>query len=148
MNLKGELVGINSDIATQNGGFIGSGFVIPVNLVKKFMSGIIETGKLTRGRLWVDIQNILAKLATAMKLDVAKVVILNKLIEDSPTGMVSITEESVILQLNGKDIDNGVKRTMLVASHSSKSDLAEKILRKGKPMDLTIKLGELTANVQ
>lgn len=148
VNLNGELVGINTAIATQTGGFMGIGFAIPVNLAKKIMGDIVESGKVTRGWLGVYIQNITPDLAKAMKLDVAKGVIVSKVQENSPAAKAGIKEEDVILKFNGKDIDNTVELSTLVASNSPKSDIDLKILRNGKPMDVTVKLGELTADVQ
>ena len=83
-----------------------------------------------------------------MKLDVAKGVIVSKVEENSPAAKAGIKEEDVILKFNGKDIDNTVELSTLVASNSPKSDIDLKILRNGKPMDVTVKLGELTADVQ
>ncbi|MDZ7342873.1 MAG: DegQ family serine endoprotease [candidate division KSB1 bacterium] len=148
VNLNGELIGINTAIATQTGGFMGIGFAIPVNLAKKIMGDIVETGKVTRGWLGVYIQNITPDLAKAMKLDVAKGVIVSKVEENSPADKAGIKEEDVILKLNGKDIDNTVELSTLVASTSPKSEIDLKILRNGKPMDVKVRLGELTANVQ
>lgn len=148
VNLNGELIGINTAIATQTGGFMGIGFAIPVNLAKKIMGDIVETGKVTRGWLGVYIQNITPDLAKALKLNVARGVIVSKVEENSPAAKAGIKEEDVILKLNGKDIDNTVELSTLVASTSPKSDIDLTILRNGKPMDVTVKLGELTANVQ
>jgi serine protease Do len=148
VNVNGELVGINSAIATQTGGFMGIGFAIPVNLAKKIMDDIIRTGKVTRGWLGVYIQNITPDLAKAMKLDVAKGVLVSKIEENSPAGKAGIKEEDVILQFNGKDISNSVELSTFVASTSPNSDVDLKILRNGKKMDVTVKLGELTPQVQ
>lgn len=148
VNLNGELIGINTAIATQTGGFMGIGFAIPVNLAKKIMGDIVETGKVTRGWLGVYIQNITPDLAKAMKLDVAKGVIVSKVEENSPADKAGIKEEDVILKFNGKDIDNTVELSTLVASTSPKSDIDLKILRNGKPMDVKVRLGELNANGQ
>jgi serine protease Do len=148
VNLNDELIGINTAIATQTGGFMGIGFAIPVNLAKKVMGDIIETGKVTRGWLGVYIQNITPDLAKAMKLDVAKGVLVSKVEENSPAAKAGIKEEDVILKFNGKDINNSVELSTLVASTSPNSEVDLKILRNGRTMDITVKLGELTAKVQ
>ncbi len=148
VNLDGELVGINSAIATQNGGFMGIGFAIPVNLAKKVVNDINATGKVVRGWLGVSIQNVTPELAKAMDLNVSKGVIVSKVQKDSPAEKAGLKEEDVIVQFNGKDLSNSVELSTWVASRSPESNIDLKVLRDGKPMNVTVKLGELTSQVQ
>ena len=144
VNLKGELIGINSAIATQTGGFMGIGFAIPTNLAKKVTSDIIEKGKVIRGWLGVYIQDITPEIAKAMKLKVAKGVIVSKVQKDSPAEKAGLKEEDVILSFNGQKIDNSVELSTRVAGTSPETNVNLEILRDGNEKSISLKLGELT----
>lgn len=148
VNLQGELVGINSAIATQTGGFMGIGFAVPVNLAKKVMSDIIEKGKVVRGWLGVYIQNITPELAKAMKLKTAKGVIVSKVQKGSPAEKAGLKEEDVILRLNGKEVHNSSELSTWVSSTSPKTTITLEVLRNDKVQTVHVKLGELSPSVQ
>ncbi|NIA29069.1 MAG: Do family serine endopeptidase [Actinobacteria bacterium] len=148
VNLKGELVGINSAIATQTGGFIGIGFAVPVNLAKKVMDDIIEKGKVVRGWLGVYIQSITPELAKAMKLKTAKGVIISKVQKDSPAEKAGLKEEDVILRLNGKEVHNSTELSTWISSIDPKTTITLEVLRDGKVQTVPVKLGELSPSVQ
>lgn len=144
VNLRGELIGINSAIATQTGGFMGIGFAIPTNLAQKVTKDIIEKGKVIRGWLGVYIQDITPEIAKAMKLKVAKGVIVSKVQKDSPAEKAGLKEEDVILSYNGQKIDNSVELSTRVAGTSPDANVKLEILRDGNEKDISVKLGELT----
>jgi len=144
VNLYGELIGINSAIATQTGGFMGIGFAIPVNLAQKVTKDIIEKGKVIRGWLGVYIQNITPEIAKALKLKVAKGVIVSKVQEDSPAEKAGLKEEDVILSYNGQKIDNSVELSTRVAGTSPGTDVKLKVLRNGDEKNIKVELGELS----
>lgn len=144
VNLRGELIGINSAIATQTGGFMGIGFAIPTNLAQKVTKDIIEKGKVIRGWLGVYIQDITPEIAKAMKLKVAKGVIVSKVQKDSPAEKAGLKEEDVILSYNDQKIDNSVELSTRVAGTSPGVNVKLEILRDDNEKDITVKLGELT----
>ena len=148
VDLNGELIGINSAIVSKSGGFMGIGFAIPVNLAKNVMGDIIKTGKVTRGWLGVYIQDITPELAKALKLETPTGVIVSKVQDGSPASKAGLKAEDVILQVNGKKVDNKVELSTQIASISPGSRVNLKILRNGKAMDVTVKLGELTPQVE
>ncbi len=148
VNLKGELLGVNSAIATQTGGFMGIGFAVPVNLAKKVMGDIIEKGKVVRGWLGVYIQNITPELANAMKLKTAKGVIVSKVQKGSPAEKAGLKEEDVILRLNGKEVNNSTGLSTWISSISPKTTITLEVLRDGKLQTIPVKLGELSPGVQ
>jgi serine protease Do len=143
VNVEGELVGINSAIATQTGGNMGIGFAIPSNLAKTIMNDIIKTGKVIRGWLGVYIQNVTPEIAQAMKLSSPQGVIISKVQENSPAQKAGLKPEDVILQFNGKDVTSTVELSTWVASTSPGTTVTLKILRNDKPMDVKVKLEEL-----
>lgn len=144
VNLKGELIGINSAIATRTGGFMGIGFAIPTNLAKKVTSDIIEKGKVIRGWLGVYIQNITPEIAKAMKLKVSKGVIVSKVQDGSPADKAGVKEEDVVLSFNGQKVDNTVELSTRVAGTSPGTNVNLQILRDGNEKSVSVKLGELT----
>lgn len=148
VNLKGELVGINSAIATQTGGFMGIGFAIPVNLAKKVMGDIIEKGKVVRGWLGVRIQNVTSDLSKAMKLKTAKGVIISSVEKDSPAEKAGLKEEDVILRYNGKEVHNTTELSTWVSGTSPDTKVTLEVIRDGKIKSIDVKLGELNPQTQ
>jgi serine protease Do len=144
VNLHGQLIGINAAIATQNGGFMGIGFAIPVNLAKKVMTDILDKGKVIRGWLGVYIQTITPDIAKALNLDRAKGVIISKVQKDSPAEKAGLKNEDVVLKFNGKEVDNSTELSTWVAGSSPDANIDLTIMRDGKTKDVKVKLGELT----
>ena len=148
VDLQGNLVGINTAIASQTGGFMGIGFAIPVNLAGKVMKDIIENGKVIRGWLGVYIQNITPELAKALKLNSTRGVLVSKIQEDSPAEQAGIKAEDVILAYNGRTLSNSTELSTLVASTSPETKVTFTILRDGNEQNITVKLGELDVQKQ
>ncbi len=148
VNLHSQLIGINAAIATQNGGFMGIGFAIPVNLAKKVMTDILEKGKVERGWLGVYIQTITPEIAKAFNLKRAKGVIISKVQKDSPAEKYGLKDEDVVLRFNGKEVDNSTELSTWIAGSSPDAKIVLTILRNGKTKDIEVKLGELTPDKQ
>ena len=143
VDLEGKLIGINSAIVSQSGGFQGIGFAIPVNLARKIMDEIITNGKVIRGWLGVYIQNITPELAKALNLNSTKGVLVSKVQKDSPAEKAGLKEEDVILTFNGKSLNNASELSTWVASSSPGQDITLQVLRDGKEMNIKVNLGEL-----
>ena len=148
VNLHGELIGINSAIATQTGGNQGIGFAIPVNLATKVMNDIVEHGTVIRGWLGVYIQNITPEIAAAMKLKTTNGVIVSQVLKDSPAEKAGLQQEDVIQSMNGQPLANSVELSTRIASDSPGSDVVLGILRNGKMLDVTVTLGKLNPKAQ
>lgn len=148
VDLDGELIGINTAIATRTGGNMGIGFAIPVNLAKKVMSDIIEKGSVERGWLGVHIQSLSADLAQAFDLDSPKGVVVTQVQKDSPAQHAGLKEEDVIIGFNGKDIHNSVELSTLVAGSSPGSEATLVVIRDGKRIEIDVKLETLNPKAQ
>ncbi len=148
VDLRGNLIGINSAIVSQSGGFQGIGFAIPVNLARKVMNDIINNGKVVRGWLGVYIQNITPDLAKALDLKSTKGVLVGKVEKDSPAERAGLAEEDVILAFNGKDLDNATELSTWVASSSPSERIDLKILHDGNEKMVEVELGELNEEKQ
>ncbi len=106
VNLKGELIGINSAIATSTGGYSGYSFAIPVSLVKKIMDDLLQFGEVQRGLLGVQISNVTAALAEDQGLDVVQGVFVSRVNEGSAAEKSGIERGDVITQVNGHGVNS------------------------------------------
>jgi len=142
INLKGELVGINTAIASQTGGYMGIGFAIPSNMAKSVTDDLVAEGKVTRGWLGVTISNLDKDMADAMGLDSKKGALVNEVMEDSPAGKAGIQHGDVITKVDGQAVDssNRLMNTIAIIEPGEKTDLT--VYRDGKERTVTVKLGE------
>ncbi len=147
VNLRGELVGINTAIASRNGGFMGIGFAIPSNLANKVMTDILEKGRVVRGWLGVYIQDINTELANALGLSAPTGVLISGVQEDSPAKKAGLKAEDVVLKFNDRQVKNSAELRTLVASAGPDTKIKLGILRDGKDKEIEVKLGELTEEV-
>jgi serine protease Do len=106
VNLKGELIGINSAIATATGGYSGYSFAIPVSLVKKIMDDLLQFGQVQRGLLGVQIADVTATLAEARELDVVQGVFVSRVNEGSAAEKSGIERGDVITQINDHNVSS------------------------------------------
>lgn len=143
INLDGELIGINTAIATRTGGFQGIGFAVPVNMAKSVMESIIKYGKVVRGWLGVYIQDVNENLAKAMKLKVKEGVLVADVSKDSPADKAGLKDGDVIIKLNGKKVKNSTQLRNDIASTRPGTKVKLTILRDGKEKEVTVELGKL-----
>ncbi|KEZ77365.1 DegQ family serine endoprotease [Salinisphaera hydrothermalis] len=132
LNLKGQLVGINSEILSQSGGNIGIGFAIPSNLVKTVYQQLIKYGKVKRGMLGVVGQNLTPDLAKAFGLNIDQGVVIAQVMPDSPAAKAGIKQRDVITAVNGKEIDNFSDLQNAIGLRSPGDKVTIDLLRDGK----------------
>jgi len=106
VNLRGELIGINSAIATATGGYAGYSFAIPTSLVKKIMDDLLEYGQVQRGLLGVQIVDVSAAMAEELKLDVVQGVFVNMVNEGSAARQAGIERGDVITGINDHPVNS------------------------------------------
>ena len=147
VNLKGELVGINTAIASKNGGFMGIGFAIPSNLAQKVMSDILEKGRVMRGWLGVYIQDINSDLAKGLDLSSPTGVLISGVQENSPAEKAGLKAEDIVLKFNDRQVKSSAELRTWVASAGPGSEVKLGILRDGKEKEIGVTLGELTDEV-
>ena len=131
INTVGELIGINSQIMSTTGGFIGIGFAIPSDMAKNVMDQLIRGGKVTRGHLGVGIQPLTADLASSLGLKDAHGVLLNSIEPGGPADKAGIHQGDVIVALNGQPVVDPNAFRNKIASTTPGSDVTLQILRDG-----------------
>jgi serine protease Do len=106
VNVRGELVGINTAIFSQSGGYMGVGFAVPSNMAKSVMDNLVKSGKVTRGWLGVSIQDVTPDLAKQFAIPEAKGALVTDVLENSPSAKAGIQQGDVIVSYDGKPVDN------------------------------------------
>jgi len=144
VNINGELVGINTAIASRTGGFEGIGFAVPSNMARKVLTSLITNGKVTRGYLGVSIQDIDDNLAKAMHLKVAEGVLVGTVVEGSPAGKAGVKTGDIILDFNGTKVTSSVALRNAIASNSPGVVVKFRVLRDGVIKLFSVRLEEQT----
>ncbi len=144
INLKGEVIGINSLIISTSQGFQGMGFAIPSNMVKVISQSLIKYGKVVRGYLGVSIQDITPEMAKSLGLEIgAKGAIIADVVPDSPADKAGIKQGDVIIRYNGKEVEDASMLRNMVAQTHPGTVVTITVLRDNKKIDLKVKIGEL-----
>ena len=143
INLRGEVVGIDSAIFSQSGGNIGIGFAIPINLVKELLPQLESAGKITRGWLGVSIQVMTPDLAASLGVEKAKGALVSSVVHDSPADRAEIKAGDVIVGYNGKEIDNANDLPFLVAGTPVGKTVSLQVLRGNKTMALPVTIEKM-----
>jgi serine protease Do len=144
VNTRAELIGINSQILTPNGGNIGIGFAIPSNMAKTVMAQLEKGGKVRRGQLGVTIQPVTSDMAAALGLKEARGVLVSGVAPGSPAERAGIKTGDVILALNGQPVNDGNELRNRVAGNPPGTEVTLTIFRDGKEQQVKATLGELT----
>ncbi|NQV30158.1 MAG: Do family serine endopeptidase [Candidatus Marinimicrobia bacterium] len=143
VNLDGELIGMNSAIASRSGGNQGIGFAIPINLVNRIVEDLRSNGRVTRAWLGVFIQPVDAGLAKTLGMENAMGALVQQVVKDSPADDAGLKQGDVILEFDGHAVENSQKLPILVSTQRPDEKKKVKILRAGKNQTITVKLGEL-----
>jgi Do/DeqQ family serine protease len=144
VNLRGELIGINTAILGPNGGNIGIGFAIPANMMKNLIDQIIEHGEIRRGSLGIRGGDVTSELTEAMNLAVSRGAFINEVLPDSAAAEAGLQSGDVIVSMNGNKISSFQELRAKVATLGAGRSAKLGILREGKERTVTVKLQELT----
>ena len=141
-NMKGEVVGINSQIFSTSGGFMGLSFAIPSNLAMQIKDQLVKNGKVTRGRIGVVIQSGTQDLAESFGMKTPKGAIVSQVEKDGPAAKAGLQEGDIITAVNGKAIDDSVDMPVIIGSMAPGSIAKLSIIRNNKDMTLDVKVEE------
>ena len=148
VNVKGELVGINTAIFSTTGGYQGIGFAIPSNMAKIVMDSLIEKGKVIRGWLGVEIQAITPELAQQFQLEKDYGTLVADVVEGSPAEKAGLMRGDVIIEFNGKKVDEPYILRNIVADTPPGTEAEMKVIRDGEIKSLTVTIVEIPARAE
>lgn len=143
VNLKGELIGINTAIFTRTGGYMGIGFAIPSNMAKNVMNSLIKYGKVVRGWLGVSIQEVTDDLAKEFGAPDTHGALVSDVIDDSPASQAGIVQGDIIREYNGKVVKDPTHLRTLVAESAPGTKISIGVFREKRMQSLETTLGEL-----
>jgi serine protease Do len=139
-NLKGELVGINSAIATRTGYYQGYGFAIPINLARAVASDLIEDGRINRGYIGVRIAPVEQKLARSLGLDKPQGVLVQEVMRGGAAEAAGLKQGDVILNVDDVPVNTANHLQSLVAQKKAGQDVKLKVFRYGSTFEKAVKL--------
>jgi serine protease DegQ len=147
INLKGELIGINSAIYSQNGGNIGIGFAIPVNIAASIMAQILEFGEVKRGLLGVSIRDFSAETAEALgiKTDNFQGALVEEVFPDSPAEKAGIDVGDIIVEVDGQKVAGAGDLRTTIGLKRSGEKVNVSVMRDNRTLRFTATLGELSS---
>ncbi|MBI1810442.1 MAG: DegQ family serine endoprotease [Nitrospirae bacterium] len=142
VNIKGEVIGINTAIFSKTGGYQGIGFSVPSNLVRSVMEDLIKYGKKTRGWLGVSIQRLTPELAEKFGIKDSDGALVGDVVKGSPAEKAGIMRGDIVLEYNGKKVKDADSLRNTVAQTKAGVQVNIKILRKGKEYNITVTITE------
>ena len=142
-NLDGEVIGINSQIYSRTGGFMGLSFAIPIEMAVDVANQIKETGSVSRGWLGVLIQEVTRELAESFGMENPHGALVAKILNDSPAEKAGFMVGDVIVSFNGDKIDVSSDLPPMVGSTKVGKTVSASVIRHGKPVNLKVKIAEL-----
>ncbi len=146
VNLRGELIGINSAIATSSGSYQGYSFAIPVSLVKKVMDDLLELGQVQRGMLGIQITDVNAGIAEDLKLEVNQGVLVNKVNGGSAAEQSGLVRGDVIVAIDGHSISSVSELQEWVARNRPGKEIGVSYIRNGEQHEVKARLRNSEGN--
>ncbi|MEO8026406.1 MAG: DegQ family serine endoprotease [Bryobacteraceae bacterium] len=148
VNMRGELIGINTAILTGGGGGSqGVGFAVPIDMARAEMDQILKHGKVIRGYLGVQVQPVTADMAKVFGLQKAEGAIVADVTPDSPAAKSGLQRGDVIVDLNGARVEDSRQLSLSISQMAPGTNVKVTLQRDGKMMDRSVTLGELPSNV-
>lgn len=142
-NMKGEVVGINSQIYSRSGGYMGLSFSIPIDVAMDVVSQLRSTGKVTRGRIGVSIQEVTRELADSFGLPKLGGALISGVEKGGPADKAGVRPSDVILKFDGKVVNSSVDLPRIVAATKPGSKVKLQLWRKGSSLDVSLVVGEM-----
>ncbi|MBV8974926.1 MAG: DegQ family serine endoprotease [Sinobacteraceae bacterium] len=147
-NMSGEVIGINSQIFSRTGGFMGVSFAIPIDVARNVEEQLIKTGHVVRGRIGVTIQDVNAQLAESFGLDRPRGALVSSVEKDGPAARAGVAPGDVILAVDGRPIDRYGELSSQIAGMRPGADVNLALWRSGKEQNLSVKVAELKEQPQ
>jgi serine protease Do len=148
VNTKGELVGINTAIFSQTGGYQGVGFAVPTSMAKPVSESLMKNGKVVRGYMGVAIQDLTPDLAKSFGLKQTEGVLISDVTADSPAEQGGIKQGDVIVEYQGERVEDPAALQRMVTRTPVGAKATVKVLRDGHEKELTVTIGEQSETVK
>lgn len=146
-NLQGEVIGVNTAIFSETGGSVGIGFAIEAGMAKKITDALIKDGKVTRGWLGVEIQNLSPRFAEAWGLATEKGAVVSRVTDGGPAQSSGIKREDIIIAVNDQEVEDRRDLTRKVGSLLAGSRNSFKLIRDGKEQTIWVTVAERDAGL-
>ena len=143
VNIRGQIVGINSAIYTRTGGFQGISFAIPSNTVRRVMDAIVSRGRAVRGWLGVSLQAVTPRLAQSFGLPDTRGAIITEIMRGSPAELAGLQPGDVLRKFNGKDVTDVMSLNRLIAGLAVGTKVEAVIMRGGREAKATLEVVEV-----
>ena len=147
-NMKGEVVGINSQIYSRTGGFMGLSFAIPINVATEIADQLKDAGKVSRGRIGVMIQEMTEELAESFGLENSNGALVVSVQKDSPAEKAGIEVRDVILKFDGEDVISSSDLPRIVGNTKPESKITIQVWREGEFKLITLVVGEIPSEIR
>lgn len=144
-NLKGEVVGINSQIYSRSGGYMGLSFAIPIDMAMKVKDELLKHGSVKRGWLGVRIQDVSAEHAKSFNLEKATGVLIASVEKDGPSERAGLQIGDIILKFNGKDVSTSAELVRAVSDSAPGTKAQLQLWREGASKEVAVILGDASA---
>jgi serine protease Do len=142
-NMKGEVIGINSLIYSRTGGYMGLAFAVPIDVAMNAVKQIQEKGRVTRGRIGVQIQEVNKETADAFGLSKAGGALVNSVEKGGPAEKAGIESGDIILKVDGKSVTSSSELPRIITQVKPGAKITLQVWRKGATKDLTVTVAEL-----
>jgi len=142
VNTKGELVGINTAIFSQTGGYQGVGFAVPTSMSKPIYESLVKNGKVVRGFLGVSIQDLNQDLAKSFGIKDEKGALVSDVKDESPAGQAGLKQGDIITTYQGSPVEDAVTLQRQVTKTAVGTKVIIRVIREGHEKDLTVTIGE------
>lgn len=147
-NMKGEVVGINSQIYSRSGGYMGLSFSIPIDVAMEVVNQLRASGKVTRGRIGVSIQEVTRELADSFGLQKPAGALISGVEKAGPADKAGVRPSDVILKFDGKAITNSADLPRIVAATKPGNKVTVQLWRKGATLEVALVVGEIQDNAE
>ena len=142
-NMEGEVIGMNSQIFSRTGGYMGLSFAIPIDVAMQVKDDLVHNGKVTRGRIGVQIQDVNQALANSFGLPKTQGALISGVEPGSPADKAGLKTGDVVLSVNGKDINRLSELSGAIAATKPGNNARLQVWREGKSRDVDVKVAEL-----
>lgn len=143
INMRGEVVGINSQIYSRSGGFQGISFAIPIDEAVRVSEQLKATGRVTRGRIGVQIDQVSKEVAESLGLGQARGALVRGVESNSPASKAGVEPGDIILRFDGRDIEKSVDLPRLVGNTKPGTKSTLTVFRRGTQKELTVTIAQL-----